>query len=495
LIVGAMVQLSDLYPLIVLLMKIVSVVFSLVFLSFSFSVKAQTKKVLVDSAKVQSKKVLADKIVATVGDKFVLRSDIDNAIADYKRQSQGQEGVNLPTSCQVFEGQLIRKALVLQAEKDSINVTEDEIQNAIDTRIRQFLQQFGSKEVLEEVAGRSVAQLKDDFRTLIKEQKLADEMQQKIVEKVKITPTEVRSFFNKIPTDSLPLYESEVQVMELVMHPKANRDVEEYVIKQLMDYRRQIEAGINKFDQLVKLYSEDPSAKENLGQFSLNRNVKDMDPAFMSGAFRLKEGQISAPVKSKFGYHLIQLISRSGDEAVVKHILRIPPISSDEINETKHFLDSIRKDIIAGKTNFGEQVNKHSDDDGSKFTGGAISGNDGSTYVNYDQLPDKEMVVLLKNMKPGDISAPQVFTDDRGRKAVRLVYFKDRTEPHRENLKDDYNRVAARALGRKKSQTLEAWFKEHIANYYIYIDPDYQGCEETKEWNKVASALTKEKSY
>ena len=146
-------------PLIVLLMKIVSVVFSLVLLSFSFSAKAQTKK------------VLADKIIATVGDKFILKSDIENAAADYKRQAQGQEGVVLPTDCQILEGQLIRKALVLQAEKDSINVTEDEIQNAIDGRIRSFLQQFGSKEVLEEVAGRSIGQLKDDFRLLIKEQK------------------------------------------------------------------------------------------------------------------------------------------------------------------------------------------------------------------------------------------------------------------------------------------------------------------------------------
>jgi peptidyl-prolyl cis-trans isomerase SurA len=464
-------------------MKIVSVVFSLVLLSFSFSAKAQVKK------------VLADKIVATVGDKFILKSDIENAIADYKRQAQGQEGITIPSSCQILEGQLIRKALVLQAEKDSINVTEDEIQNAIDSRIRQFLQQFGSKEVLEEVAGRSIAQLKDDFKILIKEQKLADEMQQKIVEKIKITPTEVRAFYNKIPVDSLPLYESEVQVLELVMHPKANRDVEEYVIKQLMDYRRQVEAGINKFDQLVKLYSEDPSSKENLGQFSLNRNEKNFDPAFMSGSFRLKEGQISAPIKSKFGYHLIQLISRSGDDAVVKHILRIPPISADEINETKRFLDSIRKDIVANKYTFGEAVNKHSDDDGSKFTGGAISGRDGSTYITYDQLPDKDMVVLLKSMKPGEISAPQVYTDDRGRKTVRLVYFRDITEPHKENLKEDYNRVAARALEVKKTKELENWFNEHITNYYIYIDEEFQSCSEISEWTKVANAIIKQKTY
>jgi peptidyl-prolyl cis-trans isomerase SurA len=481
LIVGALRQLSELYPINSILMKIVSVVFSLVLLSFS--------------AKAQVKKVLADKIVATVGDKFILRSDIDNAIADYKRQAQGQEGVTIPSVCQIMEGQLIRKALVLQAEKDSIIVTEDEIQNAIDGRIRSFLQQFGSKEVLEEVAGRSIFQLKEDFKILIKEQKLSEEMQQKIVDKVKITPTEVRAFYNKIPVDSLPLYESEVQVLELVMHPKANRDIEEYVIKQLMDYRRQVEAGINKFDQLVKLYSEDPSSKENLGQFSLNRNEKNFDPAFMSGSFRLKEGQISAPIKSKFGYHLIQLISRTGDDAVVKHILRIPPIANDEINETVHFLDSVRKDIIANKYSFGEAVNKHSDDEGSKFTGGAISGRDGSTYINYDQLPDKDMVVLLKSMKPGDISAPQVYTDDRGRKTVRLVYFRDLTQPHKENLKEDYNRVAARALEVKKARVLESWFNEHITNYYINIDEEYQTCNEIKEWTKVANSLIKQKTY
>ena len=480
-IVGTMAQLSDLYLINSILMKIVSIVFSLVLLSVT--------------AKAQVKKVLADKIVATVGDKFILRSDIDNSIADYKRQAQGQEGVTIPSVCQIMEGQLIRKALVLQAEKDSIIVTEDEIQNAIDSRIRQFLQQFGSKEVLEEVAGRSIFQLKDDFKILIKEQKLADEMQQKIVDKVKITPTEVRAFYNQIPTDSLPLYESEVQVLELVMHPKANRDIEEYVIQQLMDYRRQIEAGINKFDQLVKLYSEDPSSKENLGQFSLNRNERNFDPAFMAGSFRLKEGQISAPIKSKFGYPLIQLSSRPGDDAVVKHILRIPPIADDEINETKTFLDSIRKDIIANKYSFGEAVNKHSDDEGSKFTGGAVSGRDGSTYVNYDMLPDKDMVVLLKSMKPGDVSVPQVYVDDRGRKTVRLVYFRDRTEPHKENLKEDYNRIAARALEVKKARMLEAWFNEHITNYYVNIDEDYQSCSEIKEWTKVSNTLIKQKTY
>jgi len=463
-------------------MKLFKIIFSFAFLASSFQTKAQIKK------------VLADKIVATVGDKFILKSDIENAIADYKRQSQGQENVILPSGCQIIEGQLIRKALVLQAQKDSINVTEEEVENAIDSRIRNFIQQFGSKEALEEVAGKSVIQLKEDFRSLIKEQRLADQMQEKIVDKIKITPVEVKAFYDKIDVDSLPLYESEVQVVSLIMHPKANRDVEEYVIQQLLGYRKQVEAGINSFDQLVKLYSEDPSAKENLGQFSLNRNERNFDPAFMSGSFRLKEGQISAPIKSKFGYHIIQLLSRSGDDAVVKHILRIPPITNDEIKVTKLFLDSIRKQIIAGNASFGEAVNKYSDDDQSKFSGGAVSGRDGSTYVNIDQL-DKEMVVLIKNMKPGDISEPQVYLDDRGRKTLRLVYFKERTTPHKENLKEDYNKIAQRALEVKKSIALENWFKVHVPGNYIFIDADYQSCEELKDWNKVAAELVKEKVY
>ncbi len=463
-------------------MKLFKIIFSFALLALSFHANAQVKK------------VLADKIIATVGDKFILKSDVDNAIADYKRQAQGQENIVLPTSCQIIEGQLIRKALVLQAQKDSINVTEEEVENAIESRIRNFIQQFGSKEALEEVAGRSVTQLKEDFRVLIKEQKLADQMQEKIVDKIKITPNEVRAFYNSINIDSLPLYESEVQVITLAMHPKANRDVEEYVIQQMLGFRKQIESGVNTFDQMVKLYSEDPSAKENLGQFSLNRNEHNFDPAFMSGSFRLKEGQISAPIKSKFGYHLILLLSRAGDDAVVKHILRIPPITSDEINETKHFLDSIRNLIVAGKFSFGEAVNKHSDDDGSKFSGGAITGRDGSTYVNIDQL-DKDMVVLIKNMKPGDISQPQVYLDDRGRKTVRLVYFKERTVPHKENLKEDYNKVSQRALEIKKTKSLESWFKEHVPNYYVFIDHEFSSCVELKDWNKVANEMAKEKAY
>jgi peptidyl-prolyl cis-trans isomerase SurA len=459
-------------------MKLHRVVLSILFLTVTVIAQAQVKK------------VIADKIVGAVGDKYILKSDIDNAIADYKRQAQGQEGAVIPSVCQVLEGQLIRKALVLQSEKDSLVVTDEEVENMIDTKIRRFIAEFGSKEALEEIAGKSIFQLKEDFRMPIKEQKLAQDMQEKIVEKIKITPNEVRQYYNKISVDSLPLYESEVSIAQIIIHPKANRDIEEYVISQLLGYRKQVEAGINTFDQLIKLYSEDPGAKENLGVYNLNRNERNFDPAFMAGSFRLKDGQISAPIKSKFGYHLIQLISRSGDDAVVKHILRIPPITNDEINETKHLLDSIKKEVLAGRLIFGEAVNKYSDDEGSKFSGGSITGNDGSAYVNLDQL-DKDMIMVVKNMKPGEISEPQVYVDERGRKTVRLIYFKERSAPHKENLKEDYNKVSVRALEEKKAKAMEAWFKEHINNYYIYLDPEYNVCKELVDWNKVANNIIK----
>lgn len=441
----------------------------------------------------QAKKVLADGIVGQVGDKIILRSDVRNALEDMKRRAaqSGQENAVLPTECQIMEGQLIRKALVLQAQKDSLHINEDELDGELENRIRYYIQAYGGKEVLEEIEGKTVYQIKEDFREGLREQKLADQMQAKIVELVKITPTEVKAYYARTPKDSLPFYESEVEVSEIVVHPKANKDVEEYVAKQMADYKKQAEAqGPKKFDQLAKTYSEDPAVKENGGQYTLNRNDKNTwDPTFLKAAFSLKEGQISTPIKSKFGLHIIMMVSRAGDEAVVKHILRIPPIADEEINETKKILDSVRKKLIDGSLSFGAAVSKYSDDESSKFTAGSKSGRDGNgqatTFLTIDQL-DKDMVILLKDLKPGSYSAPQVTKDDRGAQIVRLVYLRNRTEPHRENLKEDYDRVAKRALEEKKTSSLEKWFKEHIPTYFVSIDKEFSSCKSLNEWSKAA---------
>ena len=432
----------------------------------------------------QIKKVSADKIIGQVGDKIILRSDILNAISDYKRQ--GQEG-QLPNNpeCSFLEGQLIQKALVLQAEKDSLVVSEDEIEAGLDNQIRGFISAYGSKEVLEEVAGRTIYQIKEDFKQVFKERKLADMMRGKILEPVKISPTETKAFYNKIPKDSLPFYESEIEVSQVLVQPKASKEIEEYCIKQLYEYKRQAEAGTKKFEQLCKLYSEDPGSRDNGGQYNINRTNKEFDPTFTATAFRLKDGQISNVFKSKFGYHIIQMVSRAGDDALVRHILRIPPVTEDEIKISVAKLDSVRNLLVEGKIGFGEAVDKVSDDENSKFNGGAITSRDGSSYLNIDQL-DKDMVLSIKDLNPGQFSKPQVYTDERGRKGVRIMYLKNRSQPHRENLKDDYNRVAARALEAKKQAALAKWFHDHLPLYYITIDNDYRGCSALADWWKYA---------
>lgn len=428
----------------------------------------------------QPKKVIADKIIAQVGDKIILRSDIINAIADYKRQ--GQEN-SLPPNpeCAFLEGQLIQKSLVIQAERDSLVVGEDEIDAALDNQIRGFIREYGSQQVLEEIAGKTIYQIKEDFRQNFKERKQAEQMRSKILENVKMTPNEVKAYFDLIPKDSLAFYESELELTQVVITPKANKDVDEYIIKQLYDYKKQVEAGQKKFEQLAKLFSEDPGSKENGGQYNVNRNDKIWDPAFFSAVFKLKEGQISSVIKSKFGYHIIQLVSRSGDDAVIRHILKVPPVTDEEINIAKAKLDTVRGYIVNKQISIGEAVTHFSDDENSKFNGGQIQGRDGSTFLSIDQL-DKDLVLAIKDLNIGDCSKPQFYTDERGRKLVRIVYLKTRTSPHRENLKDDYNKIAQRVLETKKQKKLELWFKEHLPTYYILIDKEFSTCPSLASW-------------
>lgn len=439
---------------------------------------------------VSAQKMIADKIIAQIGDKIILKSDIDNAIADYKRQGMDDQ---LPPNpeCAFLQGQLIQKTLVIQAEKDSLFVEDDELEALLDNRIRYFIGQYGSQEVLEQIAGRSVYEIKEDLRQPFKEKTMAEKMQNKILENVKITPTEVKEYYDKIPKDSLLYYESELEVNELVLYPKANKDLEDYVASQLLDYKKQVESGQKKFDALAKLYSQDPGSKENGGQYSINRLDKSWDPTFIAAAFKLKEGQISPVIKSKFGLHIIQMISRAGDDAVVRHILLIPPVTDVEVKLGMEKLDSIRTKIVSGEMTFAAAVTKFSEDDNAKFNGGAkIDPSTGATYITIDKL-DKDEVIALKGLTAGNISKPQSYTDERGRKAVRILYLKTRTEPHRENLKDDYNKIAQRALEVKKQNVLEKWFKDHIPNYYTTIDTEYMGCETIKEWINVASASNK----
>ena len=432
----------------------------------------------------QPKKIIADKIVAVVGDKVILKSDIDNSIIDMQRQN-----IEVPENgrCMMLEQAMGIKALVLQAQKDSLPVTDEEVETIIDNRIRGFIAQFGSKDELEKVAGKTIYQLKEDFREPIRDQELAKAMRIKVVENVRITPKEVNEYFKKIPKDSLFLYESEVEISQIVIYPKAHRDAEEYALQQLREFKEQIESGKKDFASLASIYTMDPGSKETGGQYDVNRYSKELDPVWLGKAFTLKPGQVSNPFKTRFGYHIMQLISRAGDDASVRHLLLIPQVTSYEMKEGTKKLDSIRDLLVAGKMDFGAAVARFSDDEQSKFSAGQITGRDGSTYVTIDQL-DKDMVAMLKDLTVGQYSHPADFVDERGKNGVRIVYLKTKTEPHRENLKDDYNRIALRALEEKKNDVLEQWFNKKVSTYHILIDDEYKSCPEMVKWLSAAGS-------
>lgn len=445
---------------------------------------------LMITASAQPQKIVADKISAIVGDRIILYSDLRNSIADMQRQ-----GGTIPENaeCLLLDQALVSKVLMLQAEKDSLVVTDEEVEAELDQRIRHFISVYGSTEALENIANKTVYQIKDDARESVKERKLAEAMQRKIVDNVRITPAEVRAYFEKIPKDSLPFFESELEIGQIVLYPKASRDLEKYVIDELNNYKRQIESKITTFDQLAARYSEDPGVKQNGGRYELNRNEKIWDPAFMAASFRLKDGEISPVIKSKFGYHIIQMVERNGDNAIVKHILRIPPVTDEEVTQSIAKLDSIRAKLIAGTIDFNSAAGKHSEDEQAKFAGPYILSRDGDTYVTIDELP-KDVVAILDRLKLGEYSQPLAFTDERAqKKGVRLLYLKSRSEPHRMNLRDDYNRIAQVALEEKKYTALEKWLDTHIPNYYVMIDHPDASCAQLQKW--TANGKTAVKAY
>ena len=363
----------------------------------------------------------------------------------------------------------------------------------VDQKIRYFIQLYGGKDAFEQIAQRTVYQAKMDFMGPIREQRLADAERKKIVEGITVTPTEVKEYFEKIPENKRIFYESEMQLDQIVVYPKASRDIDKLAIDELNEYKQQVESGQRKFELLAQLYSDDPTSKQNGGAIQLNRNDSKMwDPVFFSTAFRLKEGQISPVIKTKYGYHIIQMVSRSGDDALVRHILKIPQITQDAIDEATQKLDSVRSQIVNGSLPFGVAVAKYSEDPIAKSTGGQVMGKNGTTFMTIPDL-DKDMVLLLKNsnLKVGEISKPSVYKDEQGKTGVRIVQLVSKSEPHRENLRDDYDRIAQRALDQKRSAALEKWFVTKVPTFYIMIDPEYRNCSNLTKWEGNTSTAEK----
>ncbi len=414
---------------------------------------------------------IADKIIGKIDNYIILRSELEGAFQNYLANG-GQNTEE--AKCGIFSQLVINKLLVAKAEIDSVLITDLEVDNNTDQRMNMIMQQSGnSPEQLEAAYGKTLEQIKLDLREQIREQMLGGEMQRKITKDISITPAEVKRFFSKIPTDSLPFYSADVEVGQIVRKAKISEAQKAETRKKLSALRDRILAGEN-FNELAKKYSEDPSAQYNGGEMGyVGRGA--MVPAFEATAFRIKEGEISQPFESSFGFHIMQLIDRRGNEYNSRHILIFATPSKDDIDRAQHFLDSLRRKIVKDSIKFEQAAKEFSDDQRTKGYGGYFTDADGGMKVSIKEL-DPIVYFTIDSMKEGTISKPIVYRTDDQKDAARILYFKKRLLPHQANLKDDWHRIQSAALAQKKDKMLDRWFKKARTDVFIKLDPAYEGC-------------------
>lgn len=430
-------------------------------LLFSFTVSAQ-----------ESTGFVVDKIIVKVDNYVVLKSDLESAYQGYLTNGNP---ANNDAKCNILNGILINKLMVAKAEIDSIIVTDFEVDQNTEQRMAMILQNSGnSPEQLEKAYGKTLEEIKLELRDQIKEQLVGRQMQTVITKDISITPHEVRRFYSQIPADSLPYYNSDVEVAQIVRKAKVSDEQKAAARLKLIGLREQILKG-SDFSELAKKNSEDPSAQYNGGEMGyVGRGA--MVPSFEAMAFKLKEGEISMPFESPFGYHIMQLIDRRGNEYNSRHILLSAVPSSEDIERAKNYLDSLREKIVKGDTKFEQVAIEVSDDDATKSRGGFFADADGGTRISVKEI-DPVVYFNIDSMKVGSVSKPITYRTDDQKDAVRILYFKTKLPPHQANLKDDWHRIQAAALAEKKDKAMEKWFLKARQDVFINIDPEYQYCK------------------
>ena len=420
-----------------------------------------------------------DKIIGIVGDKIILFSDLEIQYRQYL--SQGLEG-NEDLKCKMLDQMFKEKMLLTQSIIDSIKVTDEEIENELERRLRYFISMIGSKTKLEEYYQKSTVEIKEEFREDVENQLLGNKMKSDIIKNAKITPSEIKAFFNKIPKDSIPSFNAEMEVGQIVRYPKVNKLQDDLAIEKISKLRNRILDG-EDFSTLAILYSEDLGSAQNGGELGFMERG-DLVPEFQESAFQLKAGDISDVVKTEFGYHIIQMIERRGEKINARHILVKASITTSELNEAKLFLDTIRNLITNDSIIFSAAVNLYSDDVTTKNNGGILMNQQtGSTFFEPDQL-DASVYFTIEKLKPGEVSGPVLFKTSDDKEAYRLLYLKSETKPHKANLHDDYNKIQSAALNEKQNNILSRWFIDKTAKTYIQIDEEYRQCEAMKQWLK-----------
>lgn len=422
-------------------------------------------------AQTEGKGFMVDEIIAKVDNYIVLKSELERAYQDYITNG----GTPSPEArCQYLAILVRNKLMVAKAEIDSVLVEESQVDNNLQRRFDLILGQYGgSVQQLEAVYGKSIEQIKADIYDQVKEQLVVQRMQDEITKDVTVTPAEVKRFFNKIPKDSIPYLSAEVEVSQIVRVAKVSGSQKEETKRQLIELRDRILRG-EDFSELARKYSADPSVVANGGDMGfVGRGM--MVPEFEAMSFKLKPGEISMPVETDFGFHIIQLMERRGNEYNSRHILMSPSPSAKDLVDATNYLDSIRTLVLNDSITFDKAAKEFSDDTQTKNSGGYFTDPEGGTFVSVDEL-DPVIFFNIDTMKVGNISRPIAYRTDQQKDAVRIFYYKSRIPPHQASLKDDWNKIESFTLNEKKNRILYKWFEKARQDVFINIDPTYDYC-------------------
>jgi len=423
-----------------------------------------------------------DGIAAVVGDYVILDSDVEKTLADLRTQGAREDEIN---NCSLL-GKLMEDRLYAhQAVQDSILVSDDEVYATSDRYMQEFEQRLGSMEkVLDFYKKESVEDLREELFQINKLQMLSNKMQQKIVGEIKVTPEEVRQFFNKIPEDQRPVFGAELEIAQIVKKPEIPQEEKQKAIDLLNQIRADVEDNGASFRIKAILYSQDPGSKSNGGFYSITRQTQFVKE-FKDVAFSLREGEISEPFETQFGFHIIYIEKIRGQELDLRHILIQPEVPQSAMEAVRQELDSIRMQIMEGKYTFAEAARNFSDEKETKFEGGLLRNPE--TFDTHFELTrmDPTLYNQVRNLKDNEISRPILEQDPRGGPSTyKILMVSNRYDEHKADFARDYLKIQDLALREKQFKTIKEWISEHIDDTYISVNGSYRGCDFANNWLK-----------
>ena len=419
-----------------------------------------------------------DKIEAVLGDEIILTSEIESQYLQYL--SQGHTKSN-EIRCQIVEDLLFQKLLVNQAKLDSLVVSNDEVEDEVNKRLSYFETQLGSVQKVEDYFGKSKANIKLELGKVIKDQFMAQKMQTKLTSSLKVTPAEVKESYALLSDAEIPTMPTQVEVAQIVIKPEITDDQKDNIREKLNNFRDRVYNG-EDFKMLATLYSDDPGSAIKGGELGfVNRG--DLVPEFERAAFRLKEGEISKVVESQFGYHIVQLIERRGEQINVRHILIKTKVTATALHAAKLKMDNIAKEINEETITFDQAVSEYSDDENKSNGGLLLNPNTMSTSHTLEDMAPALRLVIEK-LKETEVSSPAVIQMQDENKAYRILRLNKRTEQHKANLVDDFAKIKEYSINAKKQVTLEKWTSKTIAKTYIKLSDELTKCELANKWSK-----------